>query len=1029
MQFVGKVISSVSEFYRDINPATLSGAIDVVVVENVETGELACSPFHVRFGKLQLLRPQEKAVELRINGIAVGEELRMKVGEAGETFFVLPKEELGWGGGSDLPLEYLTSPLVGPETPAPIESIEEFKLEKKGAASGASGRENTELTLSSPEWKWKWGDLPMKKESTADEVSADSTVSVNVSLNSPTSTVGTATAVSAMDNATTVSATDNAATLPHTNDAMPLLPTVELYEYLAQKDYLLKLYETLARLPARSMITRIYRVDRGLHFNPITLWPECLISPAFLNESARLLESDFLLNPNVVIEESSRLVYQFTWENRKVVLGGSVGAAVVFYAQTYARILPLEIVLKLAEIATIRMAKRKFSKSVATMEGEEEAGDLTGAEISRESEPVAILSAVNPSIDVASAQNSQANPHGSNGKSSWRSWWSRSNANSSNSSDIGPENLPSKPSPILLANSLGSSSPTKLTAKTDPPSSLSSLIDLESPGAIVGYNTSSASGNTANSNNSNSISSSVSNETLTKRIVQRTASIGNVLVNSNSGQIEIATGSLNNISALPMISSPSSSILSVSLSSPAGPIRRPANPSQQYIKSLRLPSHLLKRLNLKQGVNTISYTVNTRLQGTATCQSRIFLWRSDTRVVISDIDGTITKSDALGHLFTMVGKDWTHVGVAQLYSKIAANGYEFLYLTSRAIGQAASTRGYLKGVEQDRLQLPDGPVIMSPDRLFTALHREVIQRRPDEFKIACLRDIQKLFINDEQEVSMMGSGMISSSEDEYSGPSARKSATNGDNTLRLPRSNQSAQCSQSSQSPGLSSISSSTIASTVTIHQNPFYAGFGNRPTDTKSYKAVGISASRIFLINPAGDLKLDTLTFYTPYSASSYSKLTEEVDKVFPPVRSPSSLTRVAGDEAFTDFQYWHGLGGDVRMDLVQMALGSLIQPKRKVDALIDEYGKPVSPRQLGAEGTSTSTTNNSTSSLFYSSSEYASTGELLPSPAKSVATPPALPPRRRSETGADYANDAEDEDEEDDEGEEEVIDSFPFI
>ena len=115
----------------------------------------------------------------------------------------------------------------------------------------------------------------------------------------------------------------------------------------------------------------------------------------------------------------------------------------------------------------------------------------------------------------------------------------------------------------------------------------------------------------------------------------------------------------------------------------------------------------------------------------------------------------------------MVGKDWTHVGVAQLYSKIAANGYEFLYLTSRAIGQAASTRGYLKGVEQDRLQLPDGPVIMSPDRLFTALHREVIQRRPDEFKIACLRDIQKLFVNDEEEVSMMGSGIISSSEDEY----------------------------------------------------------------------------------------------------------------------------------------------------------------------------------------------------------------------------------------------------------------------
>ena len=54
MEFVGRVISSVSttvtEFYKDINPATLSGAIDIVVIED-EKGELGCTPFHVRFGK------------------------------------------------------------------------------------------------------------------------------------------------------------------------------------------------------------------------------------------------------------------------------------------------------------------------------------------------------------------------------------------------------------------------------------------------------------------------------------------------------------------------------------------------------------------------------------------------------------------------------------------------------------------------------------------------------------------------------------------------------------------------------------------------------------------------------------------------------------------------------------------------------------------------------------------------------------------------------------------------------------------
>lgn len=48
-----------------------------------------------------------------------------------------------------------------------------------------------------------------------------------------------------------------------------------------------------------------------------------------------------------------------------------------------------------------------------------------------------------------------------------------------------------------------------------------------------------------------------------------------------------------------------------------------------------------------------------------------------------------------------------------------------MYLTSRAIGQADSTRDYLKGINQNNYQLPEGPVIMSPDRLLTSLHRFV----------------------------------------------------------------------------------------------------------------------------------------------------------------------------------------------------------------------------------------------------------------------------------------------------------------
>lgn len=46
------------------------------------------------------------------------------------------------------------------------------------------------------------------------------------------------------------------------------------------------------------------------------------------------------------------------------------------------------------------------------------------------------------------------------------------------------------------------------------------------------------------------------------------------------------------------------------------------------------------------------------------------------------------RSDVLGHILPMVGRDWAQLGVAQLFSKIEANGYKLLYLSARAIGQS-----------------------------------------------------------------------------------------------------------------------------------------------------------------------------------------------------------------------------------------------------------------------------------------------------------------------------------------------------
>ncbi|KRF80094.1 phosphatidate phosphatase LPIN3 isoform X2 [Drosophila virilis] len=232
-------------------------------------------------------------------------------------------------------------------------------------------------------------------------------------------------------------------------------------------------------------------------------------------------------------------------------------------------------------------------------------------------------------------------------------------------------------------------------------------------------------------------------------------------------------------------------------------------PKERYKKTLRLSSAAIKKLNLKEGMNEIEFSVTTAYQGTTRCKCYLFRWKHNDKVVISDIDGTITKSDVLGHILPMVGKDWAQLGVAQLFSKIEQNGYKLLYLSARAIGQSRVTREYLRSIRQGNVMLPDGPLLLNPTSLISAFHREVIEKKPEQFKIACLSDIRDLFPDKE-----------------------------------------------------------------------PFYAGYGNRINDVWAYRAVGIPIMRIFTINTKGELKHElTQTF----QSSGYINQSLEVNEYFP--------------------------------------------------------------------------------------------------------------------------------------------------
>uniref|UniRef100_A0AC34F8H7 LNS2/PITP domain-containing protein n=1 Tax=Panagrolaimus sp. ES5 TaxID=591445 RepID=A0AC34F8H7_9BILA len=230
-----------------------------------------------------------------------------------------------------------------------------------------------------------------------------------------------------------------------------------------------------------------------------------------------------------------------------------------------------------------------------------------------------------------------------------------------------------------------------------------------------------------------------------------------------------------------------------------------------YIRSLRLSSDELKSLQLQYGSNEARFSVTTKFQGTSWCSCHIYLFKYSDRIVISDIDGTITKSDVLGHVIAAIGGQWAHAGVAELYSRIKQNGYKMVYLSSRAIGQSHYTKTYLQSLAQGSKSLPDGPVLLSPMSVLMAFRKEVIERKPEEFKIACLSDLKSLF-----------------------------------------------------------------------PIKHPFYAGFGNRETDVRSYAAVDIPAERILIINPSGTVKRADAGGFS----SSYSMMAMEmVDYLFPPL------------------------------------------------------------------------------------------------------------------------------------------------
>ncbi|CEP14551.1 hypothetical protein [Parasitella parasitica] len=828
MEYVGKlgsIFTSVHNFYNEINPATLSGAIDIVVVEQ-EDGDLACSPFHIRFGKLSVLMPQEKRVQIKVNGEIV--PYVMKVGEAGEAFFVFETEH-------EVPEEFQTSPIMeavpekSQEDPPYLDIGESKDEEKNVKQDKATDNFEDDDNLKK---------LPLPAELQSPKMIIEEQMDKVVTKMDPYNTH------------------DDHIELPEPqlypvddgHIVERVIPEAITTTTVAKERFIVRpangdLYSTLMDVTHTPVNKEDSKGDESIVLDIAGYktggddWAE---ETEFATPGdADALEKEMtkmLLDENVVQSPPALdLELELGFDENKVnESGDSVDRADTNYATAEGSKIMEETQQEEPKKSLWGWgnAKRQTTNdsidasSSATPDPPIEIKDgnlaLLPGQIYRIEMSLCGFSAFGKDED----ENSQVfyqhivtydsfthNPNILNDKRLVFRYEKRYYA----AGRTGP----------LFTSLLLYKKPLEETPDDDEEAADrresyqlgKGWRQWLSRSSVAAPPTSSTAGpshkdkdTTVDNQEEEKAPSTEEQETTTFTTTTTTTSVGWTADHVHPGQPAEEQG-----------------------------------PHKVYAKTLRLTSDQLKSLNLKKGVNTVSFSVTSAYQGTATCAAKIFYWDHGIQVVISDIDGTITKSDTLGHVFTMIGKDWTHMGVAKLYTDIANNGYHFLYLTSRAIGQADYTRDYLKKVAQDKYQLPDGPVIMSPDRLFTSLHREVIMRKPEVFKMACLRDIQRLFGG-----------------------------------------------------------------------RDPFYAGFGNRITDARSYRSVNVPTSRIFTIDPYGDLKLELLLAFK----SSYLHLNDLVDQIFPPIN------RVI-DEEFNDWNYWKAPVADI--EIPELNVVEPVSPKPK--------------------------------------------------------------------------------------------------
>ncbi|XP_051879326.1 phosphatidate phosphatase LPIN2 isoform X2 [Pristis pectinata] len=890
MNYVGQLLVTVKELYKGLNPATLSGCIDVIVVQQ-QDGTYQCSPFHVRFGKLGVLRSKENVIDIEINGDPV--DLHMKLGDNGEAFFVQETEIEN----EEVPPHLATSPIHTEEG----QFFKDMNLEKSGADLREGQNLENVVQETGPETavcsgsgkkkkrrKKKFKPDGKKEERTSggseDIFEMDTSSEEDKPVPSSRGLMYSSLKENDLKEST---AFRHEVSYPHSDGDWSPIESMSFSQAVSPKsdsELMVKPTDMLMSEPHMQWSwgefpesTRVNKMEKLEQPRAFTITPS-------ENTHFRVILSSAAMDVDVTDGESTTHTLLKSEPRSHVNISQTIADSTVPSSKE----IPVEALSQSPPPQSIPATKTPVvsqmdsfptdcgmqSPVIAKLDSPSKKKGLHKRSQHQGPEDIYLddLPVLEPEVAARYFPKSEFD------SSSKR--WTESDMQSGSQSpqsvesaamDSGTECLYDSPSdlPDLVFSLCGGlSENTEISIEKFLQHVVTYHEFAENPGIIDDPNLVLRINNRYY-NWTLAAPMILSMQAFQKCLPKETIDDWvKVKMPKKSGrwwfwrkrdstvkQPETKQEKLNETNKIDQSQNTATSRSkeedsssdedSTQLNEPtANDPKHSENTNQGYSvfykKSLRLSSEQIASLKLKEGPNDAVFSITTQYQGTCRCEGTIYLWNWNDKVIISDIDGTITKSDALGQILPQLGKDWTHPGIAKLYHKIHENGYKFLYCSARAIGMADMTRGYLHWVNDKGTILPRGPLLLAPSSLFSALHREVIEKKPEKFKIECLNDIKSLF----------------------------------------------------------------------NVCNQPFYAAFGNRPNDVYAYKQVGVPDYRIFTVNPKGEL----IQEQTRGNKSSYIRLSELVEHVFPLLSQEQCSAFIYPEYSY--FNYWRDVLPSISME-----------------------------------------------------------------------------------------------------------------